>query len=90
MGGVRGRLRRLLRLAEEHVITIPQRNGPPARFPESDLADAFLNAHRRTLGEDLEEHPLSAAARNSSDPAWRESVMAGPEEVPDPPEDLSE
>ena len=86
----RGRVRRLERLAEGNVVSIPQPGGPPARFPESQLADAFANACRRGCGEDLEEHPLSAAARNSPDPEWRDSAVAGPEEVPDAPEDLSE
>ena len=88
--GLRDNIKRLQRRAEEHVVAIPQPDGPPARFPGSALADAFLNAHRRTLGEDLEEHPLSRAARNSSDPKWRDSAVVGPEEVPPPPEDLSE
>jgi len=86
---VRSRLGRLLRLAEGSVVSIPQPGGPPARFPESALKDAFVNAVRRTCGEDVEEHPLSTAARNSSDPKWRASAYAGPEEVPEPPEDLS-
>ncbi len=73
-----------------NTVAISQPGGPPARFPESQLADAFLNAYHRTLGEDLPEHPLSAAARNSPDPQWRDSVVAGPEEVPGHVEDLSE
>ena len=72
------------------MVVIPQQDGPPARFPRSDLADAYVNALDRRLGEDVPEHPLSRAARNSSDPTWRDSVVAGPEEVPEPPEDLSE
>ena len=88
--GLRGHIGRLERLAEGEIVSIPQPDGPPARFPASALPDAFLNAHRRELGEHLEEHPLSAAARNSSDPAWRDSAFAGPEEVGEPPEDLSE
>ena len=73
-----------------NTVAISQPGGPPARFPESQLADAFLNAYHRTLGEDLTEHPLSAAARNSTDAKWRDSVVAGVEVVPPPPEDLSE
>ncbi len=87
---MRGRLRRLERLAQGNVVSIPQPGGPPARFPESQLADAFVNACRRGRGEDLEEHPLSSAARNSPDPGWRDSVVGGPAEAPDAPEDLSE
>ncbi len=87
---MRGRLRRLERLAEGNVVSIPRPDGPPARFPEGALKDAYVNAFRRGCGEDLEEHPLSAAARNSPDPQWRDSVVAGPEEVPGHVEDLSE
>ncbi len=76
-------------MAEGDVVSIPQRGGPPARFPESALKNAFLSAVRRTCGEDVPEHPLSTAARNSPDPQWRDSVVAGPEEVPDAVEDLS-
>ena len=90
MGRVRGRLRRLLRLAEGNIISIPQRGGGVERFPESALPDAFLNAHDRTLGKNVPEHPLSRAARNSSAAEWRDSVVAGPEEVPEPPEPLFE
>ncbi len=87
---MRSRLRRLHRMAEGNVVAIPQRDGPPARFPESALADAYVNAVQRTCGEPVEEHPLSTAARNSSDPKWRDSLVAGVEVVPEPPPDLSE
>ncbi len=87
---MRGRLKRLERMAEEKAVSIPQPGGTARRFPESALAEAFVNAVRRTCGEPVEEHPLSAAARNSSDPKWRGSAYAGPEEVGEPPEDLSE
>ena len=86
----RAKLRRLERLAVGNVISISQPDGPPARFPEGALKDAYVNAFRRCCGEDLPEHPLSAAARNSPDPQWRDSVVAGPEEVPGHVEDLSE
>ena len=86
---MRDRLRRLERRAEGNVIAIPQRDGTVLRFPEHPLRAAFINAFDRTLGKDLPEHPLSAAARNSTDPQWRDSVVSGPEGVPDPPEDLS-
>ncbi len=87
---MRSRLKRLQRMAEGNVVTIPQRDGPPARFPESALASAYVNAVRRTCGEDVEEYPLSRAARNSTDQTWRDSVVAGVEEVPEPPEELFE
>lgn len=88
--GLKGALKRLERLAEGNAVSIPQRGGPPARFPERDLLPAFRNAFERHLGDDVPEHPLSRAARNSSDPKWRASAYAGPEEVGEPPEDLSE
>ncbi len=88
--GLRDELHRLRREAEGGLISIPQRDGTVRRFPESDLAAAFLNALDRERGEDVPEHPLSSAARNSPDPQWRDSVLVGPEEVPAPPEDLSE
>jgi hypothetical protein len=88
---MKDRLKRLFRLAEGNAVSIPQPDGePPARFPESALRDAFLNATRRACGADVPEHPLSAAARNSPDPTWRDSVVAGPEEAPAHVEDLSE
>ena len=88
--GLRDRLRKLVRDADGEIVTIPQQDGPPARFPASASADAYLSAIRRTCGEDVPEHPLSAAARTSSAAEWRDSVVAAPEEVPTPPEDLSE
>ena len=86
---VRAKLRRLERLAVGNVVTIPQPDGTVLRFPESELKAAFLNAYSRTIGEDVPEHPMSIAARNSTDPTWRDSVVAGPEEEPYAPEDLS-
>ena len=88
--GLRDELRRLKREGKGNVVTIPQPDGTVRRFPEAALRDAFLNAFHRTLGEDLPEHPLSAAARNSTDAKWRDSVVAGVEVVSPPPENLSE
>lgn len=87
---MKDKLRRLERAAEAEMVVIPQKDGPPARFARSALGDAYVNAIHRELGEDLPEHPLSAAARTSSAAEWRGSVVVGPEVVPDPPEDLSE
>ena len=85
------KLRRLERLAVGGVVTIPQPGGPPARFPESAIKDAYVSAFRRACGEDAPEHPLCAAARNSPDPEWRDSFVAGPDEgVPAHVPDLSE
>jgi hypothetical protein len=70
----RGRLRRLRRLAEGNVVEIPQQDGTVARFPESALRDCYINImDRLSAGEDApDRHPLVTAARNSSDPHWRE------------------
>ena len=88
--GLRGRLRRLRRLAEGEIVSVPQRDGTVVRFPESALEDAFRSAVARIRGEDVPDHPLSRAARDSSDPGWRGSAYAWGEEVAEPPEDLSE
>ena len=69
---MRGRVKRLQRLLACEYVTITQRDGSVKRFPESALADAFLNSMERLgAGEDAPpEHPLLEAARNSSDPKW--------------------
>lgn len=85
------RLRSLEREAREEKITIPQPDGTVARFPEGELAPAFLDAFDRAVGRkgpEEPEHPLCVAARNSSDPAWRDSAYAS--ERAEPVEDLSE
>jgi hypothetical protein len=80
---LRDKLRRLEREARGEMIEIPQRDGTVARFPQSVAAEAFLS-----LSEGL-EHPLLAAARASSDPAWSEGVYStAPDEMRDV-EDLS-
>jgi hypothetical protein len=61
------------------MVTIRQPNGSIKRFPESELATAYLDAFERTVGRaDPAEpvHPLCAAARNSSEPKWSESFYA--------------
>jgi len=92
--GLRGWLRRLEREAEEEMVVIPQRYGPPARFPTSALKDAYLNLiERMGAGEDAPpEHPLLVAVRNSSDPEWTATFYfaADPDEVTRPVPDLSE
>jgi hypothetical protein len=88
---VRARLRRLERKAIGDEIARgrdrhPQLDRPPARFPRSAAADAYLVAFDHAGGRDVPDHPLCAAARNSSDPWWRGSVYAAkpdPREVPD-------
>ena len=72
-------LRRRLRVLEQSdMITIPQKDGPPARFPREAYAEAFVNAMDRLKGgPDIPpRHPLLDAARNSSDYSWREVFFA--------------
>ena len=92
--GLRDRLRRLEREAEEEMIVIPQKDGTVKRFPQSDGLDAFMNFFDRLgAGEDAPpEHPLIDAARNSSEPKWSGSFYAvnDPERWVEPFEDLSE
>jgi hypothetical protein len=93
MGGFRRRLRAL---EETEMLVIPQRDVPPAKFPRSAYVEAFMCCMARLRGgPDIpQRHPLLDAARNSSDPAWRNSYFAdidlGDEDVIEPPEDLSE
>jgi hypothetical protein len=92
--GLRGRLKRLERAAEEEMIVIPQRDGTVMKFPASAGMDAYMNLMGRLgAGEDAPpEHPLIAAARNSTDLEWSRSLFAvnDPEEWVQPVEDLSE
>jgi hypothetical protein len=88
--GLRDRVRTLTRRAEGPMVEIERPDGTYARFPQSELGPAYLVVLDRECGHDV-DHPLARAARNSSDPKWRNSVWAGPEKVPEePPEDLSE
>jgi hypothetical protein len=80
-------LMRLKREADGPIVTIPQRDGTYARFPQRDLAKAYVIALARTRGEDV-DHPLCAAARNSSADHWRLGIYA--EEPIEDLEDLSE
>ncbi len=88
--------RRLARLEETDMVVIPQRDGPPVRFPRSAYEEAFLNCMARLKGgPDIPpRHPLVVAARNSSDKAWRDSyfgdIDVGDEDAIEPPPDLSE
>ncbi len=94
--GLRDRIRRLQRRAAGPVVTIPQQDGTVKRFPERDLGPAFVDALDRELGRkglrgdpEEPEHPMCAAARNSSDPEWSNSLyVTDRPEVPIP--DLSE
>jgi hypothetical protein len=92
--GLRRRLKRLQRDAEEEMLVIPQRDGTVKKFPPGAGADAYMNMMDRLgAGEDAPtEHPLIEAARNSSDPRWLNTFYAveDPDEWVKPVEDLSE
>ncbi len=92
--GLRSWVKRLERAARGEYIEIPQKDGTVKRFPQSEGMDAFLNLmDRMGAGEDAPpEHPLIAAARNSSDPKWANSFFAveHPQRWTEPIEDLSE
>ena len=92
--GLRGRLRRLEREAEEEMIAIPQKDGRVKRFPASEGMVAYMNLMECLgAGEDAPpEHPLIAAVRNSSDPKWQDTFWAAddPDEWIKPVPDLSE
>lgn len=91
--GLRSWVRRLERDAREEMIEIPQRDGTVIRFPQSAGREAFINLmDRMGAGEGAPpEHPLIAAARNSSDSKWSESFYASnDEDWTGPIEDLSE
>ncbi len=88
---LRDRLRRLEEAAGDQLVTIPQRDGTPARFPEVALQDAFLVNLRRLRGEDVPPHPLALAAAGSPDLEWSRSAFAADfATIVTPPEDLSE
>ncbi len=90
--------RRLRALEDTDMLVIPQRDGPPARFPREAYAQAFVNAMDRLKGGPNipPRHPLLDAARNSSDYSWREVFFADIDvvdhegDVIDEIEDLSE
>lgn len=86
---IRDRLWRLERLSEGDTIAILQPDGPSARFPESELKEAFLTATRRLCGDEVPAHPLGLAAARSPDPTWSKSFYADDGEAVSPPEDLS-
>jgi hypothetical protein len=91
---VRDRVQRLERLLEGEFISIPQKDGSIKRFPPCAFEEAFLCAMARIgAGEDAPpRHPLLEAARNSSEPRWRESYFSDIdyEGATEPVEDLSE
>jgi hypothetical protein len=88
---LRDRISKLETAAGGGMVSIPQRDGTPARFPEVALQDAFLVNMQRLRGENVPPHPLGVAAAQSPDPEWSRSMYsAGWVEIVTPPEDLSE
>ena len=73
------------------MFTIPLEGGGVAEFSRQDMVKAFLVAYESaTLGTPA-EHPLLEAARNSSDPQWRNylsDLLDDP--ANEPAKDLSE
>ena len=92
--GLRGWIKRLERDAREEMPEIPQKDGTVKRFPQSAGLEAYMNfMDRLGAGEDAPpEHPLIAAARNSSEPKWSRSFFGveDPDRWVQPVEDLSE
>ncbi|MDP8951918.1 MAG: hypothetical protein M3N18_06735 [Actinomycetota bacterium] len=85
-------MRRLERLAEGNVVSIPQPGGTVRRFPEGAIKDAYLNlcARMGAGGDAPPEHPLLEAARNSTATEWSGSIFATDVDATAPVEDLSE
>lgn len=81
---LRGWIKRLERASREEFIEVEQPDGTAARFPQSAAGEAFV-----CLCEGR-DHPLLAAARNSSDPKWSESAYATAPHTLDNLSDLSE
>ncbi len=89
--GLRDRLARLEKAKGSGMVFIPQLDGAPARFPESDLLESFTTNMKRLRGEDVPAHPLGLAAAESPDRDWSRSMYSAAwVEIVTPPEDLSE
>ena len=90
--GLRSWLKRLERASREDMVEIPQIGSGVERFSQRQAADAYLEALDRECGmadPEEPEHPLSLAARNSSDPWWRNSAYVA-DLADEPAKDLSE
>lgn len=92
--GLRGRIKHLEREVQGEAVAIRQPDGSVERFPEIELAPAFLDAYDRAVGRsdpDVPRHPLCVAAQNSPDRTWKDSFYAADSEGwTDHIEDLSE
>jgi hypothetical protein len=70
--GLRDKLRRLQRVADENLITFELEDGTVARFPEEAYAECFLHEYERGSkhinGEDPgPAHPMIEALRKAKD-----------------------
>jgi len=81
--GLRDKLKRLEREAEEEMLVIPQADGTSLKFPASAGMEALLALI------DGRDHPLAIAVRNSPDPGWQKTFYNAFPINPDEP-DLSE
>ncbi len=89
--GLKDRLRRLEREAEEEMVFVPQKDGKARRFPRRALQEAFVTNMKRLRGEDVPHHPLGVAAAQSPDPEWGRSIYSAAwTDIVTPVEDLSE
>jgi hypothetical protein len=54
---MKGRIKRLERLADQEMIVIPLKDGSLAKFPPSAAEESLATAVARLKGEDIPEHP---------------------------------
>jgi hypothetical protein len=80
--GLRARMRRLERAAEEEMVVIPQQDGTVRRFPADVVfPEAFIHETGRWRaayrGETVpERHPLIDALRKAKDPGLVEAIAS--------------
>lgn len=74
--GIGDRLNKLERVAKKDAVHIPQEDGTFKSFPQTVLKEAFLNEMRRMRGEDVPEHPLTAAIVTSTGQSWKYSLFS--------------
>ncbi len=74
---MRSRIKRLEGDAEGlYYVSIPQNDGTVKRFSQSAFLEAWSTSVKRLCGEDVPEHPMSAAFRNSLDPNFHNCLIA--------------
>jgi hypothetical protein len=74
--GIRDRVRKLERVSKRDAVHIPQEDGTVNGFPQSALKAAFLTEVDRIRGEDVPEHPLTAAVVTSTGQSWKNSLFS--------------